>query len=467
MPLTVSSNKWKEGSLLTLLSVIFVAILVGVNLIGQRFPWRLDLTTGQRYSISGQSQKIVKSLRQEVWVRAFFQEGNPAKKKAQSLFEIYASMNPLIHFQFIDPDRQPALARQYGVRNYGALILESGGKTQSLPLADEEGLTNGLLRLMQTHPKKVVFVTGHGEKGLQDQRSGYSLARGILEKENYRPEEVNLLADNGIPKETACLVIAGPQKSFFPQEIENLNIYVQTGGRVILMLEPYQDGGLGEWLKTMGVALNNDIVIDKVSRIFGGDYLIPMAGSYGQNPITDKFTVTTFFPTARSLSLSDSPPPGFSHDVLVRSSSQSWGETDRGKVEKGEAVFDAGQDLKGPLDLAVLISISAREQNPGVQKTINNKDKTPKGQVALFGDSDFADNRYFNVSGNGDLFLNTVNYLTEEEALITIRPTKSPVHPLSLSAAQAMALFLVPVVLMPILIIGAGFFVWRARRKAR
>jgi ABC-type uncharacterized transport system involved in gliding motility auxiliary subunit len=466
MPLTLTSNKWREGSLLTLLSLIFVAILVGINLIGQRFPWRLDLTAGQRYSISGQSQKIAKRFKQEVWIRAFFQEGNPTRKKAQFLFEIYGSTNPLIHFQFIDPDRQPALAQQYGVRNYGALILESGGKTQSVAVADEEGLTNGLWRLMQTQPKKVVFVTGHGEKGLQDsQGNGYSLARGILEKENYRAEEVNLLANNGIPKETACLVIADPKKSLFPQEIEDLNKYVQNGGRVILMLEPYQDGGLKEWLGTMGLTLQNDIIIDKASRLFGGDYLIPMAGSYGQNPITDKFTVTAFFPTARSLALSSSPPAGFSYDILVRSSSQSWGETDRGKLEKGEAVFDAGRDLKGPLNLAVLISVSSQAQRSG--QPSNHKDKTPQGKVAVFGDSDFADNRYFNVSGNGDLFLNTVNYLTEAEALIAIRPAKSPVRPLSLSSSQALALFLIPVVLMPILIIGAGFLVWKSRRKAR
>ncbi|HMK66462.1 MAG TPA: Gldg family protein, partial [Thermodesulfobacteriota bacterium] len=125
-----TSDKWKEGSFLTLLTVIFLAILAVVNMMGQRFPRRLDLTAGQRYSISSQSRKIVKSIKQPVWVRAFFQEGNPAKKKAQALLEIYASTNPLIHFQFIDPDRQPALAQQYGVRNYGALILQSAGKIQ-------------------------------------------------------------------------------------------------------------------------------------------------------------------------------------------------------------------------------------------------------------------------------------------------------------------------------------------------
>ena len=93
--------------------------------------------------------------------------------------------------------------------------------------------------------------------------------------------------------------------------------------------------------------------------------------------------------------------------------------------------------------------------------------KFPKGQLAVFGDSDFAANGYFNLSGNGDLFLNTVNYLTEEEQLISVRPAKTPVRPLSLTSTQAQILFLVPMVLMPLGIIAVGIGVWRSRRKAR
>ncbi len=124
-------NKWKEGSLLTLLALVFIAILVGISLIVHRFPWRSGPDRkGRSIPFPARSQKIVKNIKQEVWIRAFFQEGNPGKKNAQALFETYAYTNPRIHYQFIDPDRQPALAQQYGVRNYGALILESAGKTQ-------------------------------------------------------------------------------------------------------------------------------------------------------------------------------------------------------------------------------------------------------------------------------------------------------------------------------------------------
>jgi ABC-type uncharacterized transport system involved in gliding motility auxiliary subunit len=140
----------------------------------------------------------------------------------------------------------------------------------------------------------------------------------------------------------------------------------------------------------------------------------------------------------------------------------------KAKVDKGEAAYDAGQDQPGPLPLAVLVSLNPRSPDPEDKAAARDDGKKPpQGQIVVFGDADFASNGYFNLSGNGDLFLNTVNYLTGEEQLIAIRPSKSPVRPLSLTPAQARVLFWVPMILLPVLVILAGMIVWRARRKAR
>jgi ABC-type uncharacterized transport system involved in gliding motility auxiliary subunit len=468
MPSEIRTNKWKEGSLLSLLTLVFLAILVGIGLLLQRFPLRFDLTEGRRNSISVQSQKIVKNIHKDVSIKAFFQTGNPGEKKAQGLLEIYRSYNPKIRYQLIDPDRQPSLARQYGIRDYGEVILESGGKTQTVKRADEEGITNGLLRLLQPKAKKVVFLSGHGEKSsLDSQKGGFSLAKGILEKENYQIEEKNLLVGSALSTGTQCLVIAGPKKALFPEEIEALKTFLQAGGRVLVLLEPYQDGGLKNWLGSIGITLGQDIIIDKISKVFGGDFLIPMAGTYGQHPITAIFNVATFFPTARSFSLASTPPPGVLYDLLVRTSSGSWAEFNKKAVEKGQAAFDPGQDQKGPLTLGVLVTFFSSEKKAEEKNPSGKEHKIPKGQLILFGDSDFASNGYFNLSGNGDLFLNALNYLTEEEALMAIRPTKTPVRPLILSSGQALALFVVPLIVLPGLVVSAGIRVWKSRRKAR
>ncbi len=285
-----------------------------------------------------------------------------------------------------------------------------------------------------------------GKRSIQDsQKTGYSLARGLLEKENYQVEEINLLSGTGLPGGDPLCGHCRAEETLFPgRNGGSEKISFSGGGRVILMLEPYQDGGLKEWLASLGVTLDQDIVIDKVSRIFGGDYLIPMAGSYGQHPITEKFNVATFFPTARSLTI---PPPHrqvFFTMFWFASSSESWAETDKRKMEKGEAAFDAGKDRKGPLPLAVLVTLASPDQKTDSKESGKKEKKLPKGQIALFGDSDFAANGYFNLSGNGDLFLNTINYPDRRRTLISIRPAKTPVRPLSLTSLQAQILFLGP-----------------------
>ncbi len=383
--------------------------------------------------------------------------------------ETYAYTNPLIKVLFIDPDRQPALARQYEVRNYGTVVLESKGKTVNAPSAGEEEITGAFLRLLQTRTKRIGFLTGHGEKGPQEtDKSGYSMAKGILEKENYKVEEVNLLTRRGVPEGIDCLIVPGPVKPLFPEEIEDLKKFVSDGGRLMVLLEPFEDGGFKDWLASLAVQLKQDMIIDKLSRIFGGDFLIPMAGSYGQHPITEKFKIPTFFPTARSLELS-TPAGGVGHDILVRTSSESWAETNKAALQAGEAGFDPGKDRKGPLNLAVLITQPAPTQ-PAPEKAKGKEEEVlppRKGKIVVFGDADFASNGFFNMAGNGDLFLNTINHLTEEEQLISIRPTKSQVKPLFLSAKQARVLMGISLGVLPLLVILAGAAVWRVRRKAR
>jgi len=292
--------------------------------------------------------------------------------------------------------------------------------------------------------------------------------RGILGEERWPLVQARLEDDRG---KQGGAVFSLTLDRILNQSSQDLSVWVETDDQGTPTMG-YNLGGAmasrGSGALSMFLPEGDPNRTDGAQNtVFGGDYLIPMAGSYGRHPITENFSVATFYPTARSLGLSPSPPPDIGYEVLVRSSFQSWAETNKTKMEKGEASYDAGQDQKGPLTLAVLITLSTKDQKGEAKGPGEKKEKAPKGRMALFGDSDFADNGYFNLSGNGDLFLNTVNYLTEEEALIAIRPAKSPIRPLSLSSAQASALFVIPMILLPLLVIGAGILVWRLRRKAR
>jgi len=93
--------------------------------------------------------------------------------------------------------------------------------------------------------------------------------------------------------------------------------------------------------------------------------------------------------------------------------------------------------------------------------------KDAKARVVVVGDSDFATNAFVNLSGNKDLFLNTLSWLAEEENLIAIRPKERANTPIFLTAAQGQVLFWLPVVVVPAVLLVSGTSVVLRRRRSR
>jgi ABC-type uncharacterized transport system involved in gliding motility auxiliary subunit len=88
-----------------------------------------------------------------------------------------------------------------------------------------------------------------------------------------------------------------------------------------------------------------------------------------------------------------------------------------------------------------------------------------KSRVVLVGDSDFANNVFFDVLGNGDWFENAIAFLSDNESMITIRPREALNDHVYLTERQGRLVFLVCIVLCPALSLGAGISV--IMRRAR
>jgi ABC-type uncharacterized transport system involved in gliding motility auxiliary subunit len=91
-------------------------------------------------------------------------------------------------------------------------------------------------------------------------------------------------------------------------------------------------------------------------------------------------------------------------------------------------------------------------------------DKKPETRIVAIGDSDFASNAALGVQGNRDLFLNTVNWLVQQENLISIRPHEAEDSRITLTANQDRWIFLGTVLIVPGLILLAGIQTWWRRR---
>jgi ABC-type uncharacterized transport system involved in gliding motility auxiliary subunit len=449
-------------------SVVFlIGILAFVNYLGAQHVKRVDMTTEKIYSLSDQSASVAQQIKQDLKIKAFYPGGEYAP--AKELLDLFKAKNNKISYEFIDPDKQPQIAQQYSVSQYGdfqnpmtgesvrygTMIMEMGGKTeriekQSEPVREED-LTNSLMKIVKGEKKTIYFVQGHGERSIDDsERKGYSNAKGGLEKENYVLKPLNLVQENKIPDDAAALVMLGPTSEPFPNELDLIDGYLNKGGSVAIFLDPPPAASLNDFMKKWSIDVGNNIVVDSsgVGRLFGAGPTIPLVTNYGNHKITERFKVMTFFPLVRSVTPAKPPVNGIMAETLFSSNERSWGETD---LKSNQAEFNEKTDLKGPVSLAVVATKDLGE----------NK----KARLVVFGDSDFASNQAYGTQGNGNLFLNTISWLAQDENFISIRAKNPEDRRLTMTEAQGRLVSSVMLLFLPVGVIIAGVSVWMKRRR--
>jgi ABC-type uncharacterized transport system involved in gliding motility auxiliary subunit len=457
--------------------VLVVGILAVINFFFAKNHYRMDFTESKLHSLSDQSVSVLKGLDGDVNIKLFFREGNYARANMEHLMEIYSYHSNKVKYEFIDPDKNPGLVKRYEIAEDGTTIFESGEKESRITSSTEEDITNAIIKITREGKKVIYFLEGHGEASLEEAGdNGFSIAKDELEKLAYDVKQLPLALEDNFPGDISLLIIPGPQKDLLPNELDTIKNYIENGGRVFFMIDPETSPGLIPYLEEFGVKLEKDLIVDTVSRLLGGDYFMPVVNEYEYHSITDKFRYATFFPYARSVSPADEKPEGITVESIAKSSQNSWSER---QLDQQEVTFSEEKDVGGPISLAVVATIQPKEEiqkeedkeEPEEEKMAEDQKKTeetqPKqeGRIAVFGDSDFITNRYYYLSGNGNFFLNTVNWLTEEEDLIAIQPKTSSPRTIQLSPSQGRLIFFVSLVILPLAVLITGISIWVRRRS--
>ncbi len=428
-------------------------IVLFAYFVGRVYHARFDLSEGSIYSLSLQTLQVLDQLKKEpIRAYAFFAEDQPAREELRDLLKEYASHHPHFSYEFLDPDRRPVKAKQYQVDAYGVLALEIKGRYEKTKRMNEEAVTNVLIKLEEQAHKTIVFASGHGGPDVNEakEKGGAGLFKNALLDANYKVKEIVLLQEP-LPEKTDLLVLFGPQVDLLPEELELIKAYFEEGGNVLILADPVDPGegkNLEQFLSSYGVRLGHDVVVDKVSKLFGADYLIPLVSEYKLHEITKDFRIASFFPIARSIRRAEPIPAGFQVEEIAWTSAGSWAESDLKNLEEGKAEFKEPEDQRGPVPLVAVVS-----------------QKEKKGRLAVFGDSDFATNAYLGLSGNKDFLLNSVAWLSGDESAITIRPRARKATPLYLKQSEQAFLFYVPVLGLPALFFLAGTAVFLFRRR--
>lgn len=460
---TMTLFRLKASSNMTVAILLILVLAVAITLLSDRHYFRWDVTASGEHTLSDKTLQALKTIQEPVKAIAFVKEPSEEASNVKKLLAAYEYHLKGLSFEMVDPDRNPALTRQYDIKALNTVILEGFGQSQTVKTPDEESLTNALVRLSKGRTEKVYWVMGHGERPFKSTApESLTSIHQNLSNQNYEFEELTL-AQKDIPSDAALVVVAAPEKNLFPEEVASLKRFLNKGGSLLVFLEPYQDAGLKEFLREYGVVMSSDIVVDKMSRVMGGDFLLPMIVSYGNHEITRNFRLLSFFSLARSVELDkEVKKKGLTLTNLALTSQESWAETDRDALNQGKARLDA-EDRQGPLSLAVIVELDPKETKGEEGK---EEDKiTGEGKLAVFGDADFASNKFVSLAGNSELMINTMNYLVGRKDLITIPEKERPADHLMLTRNQGLMLFWIPVVVIPLLVIVLGMVVWRKRRS--
>ena len=278
-----------------------------------------------------------------------------------------------------------------------------------------------------------------------------------------------------MPDDADVLIIAGPKTDFLAPEIDALKAYLaKPAASCSCMLDPVlkadqpQPTGLQGLLKEWGIDADNDIVLDVsgMGRLLGTDESVPVAASYPSHPITENFNLMTAYPLARSMTPIEGGINGHTAQRLVETSREQLG---RDEPEESDRAASPPRwttsDKKGPVSLAVAGLGSGRPYTAGGRREERRaRPEAGRNAARRVRRLRLRQQRRAGRPGNRDLFLNTINWLAQQENLIAIRPRDPEDRRITLTADQERRIFYLTVLIVPGLVLLAGVQTWWRRR---
>jgi ABC-type uncharacterized transport system involved in gliding motility auxiliary subunit len=453
----LKARQTKYVAYATLYIVVALAVVTVANVLADRYDKSYDTTANKRYSLSDQTIKVVKGLKQDLTITYFAQDSQFGTAKDK--LDMYANLSPKVHVVYVDPDKKPLVATQAGFKNLNTAIVQIGANKNEAKSLSEEDLTGAIIRDLKNTARTVCFVSGSGEHLIDDSgRSGYSRLKELIAKDDYQGKSIDLLQKAEVPGDCTVVVVGGPRGDYQQPEVDALKKYVEDGGRALFLLDPPLKIGrdevgdnsalttlLGNW----GVTLNKDLILDfnPVGQLAGLGPQVALVTRYDSHPIVNEMKGTaTGFPLSRSLDTKSGDKTTV--EKLFDSSDSSLATT---KLDSDRIDPSDPKNKKGPLTIAAAGTYKTGKENS-------------QGRFVVVGSSLWAANSFLPFNGNRDLALNAMNWLSSDEDLISIRPKEPEDRKLTMTRSQVRWVGITSLLLIPLLVISTGLSVWWRRR---
>ncbi len=445
--------------------VLVLGILTVVNFLSVKYPQKLDLTRTKANTLSDQTAKVFKEMKEPV--RLVYWAKIEEREKLRPLLDGLRALSSKLTIEYADTAKEMSRAKQAGIRAEGTLQVYVGERETKIENPDEEKVTNALIRLSRNSTPMICAIDGHAERDFaSNSAEGYELARQSLEQQNYKFKKINLVSEGKIAADCSLIAILGPTKAFFEPEVALIRDYLKNGGRALFALDlnlkgPVYDASpemtklLSEW----GIESELAIIVDPVSQMMRLEATVPVIPTFSKEvSITKELSLLKeigkeqgrppngVFPLTRAFRIASPAPEGGKIHWLTQTTPNAWGEKDFQGIIKGGATFNPGTDIRGPLYTAAAY-------------------QGAKTRIVALGTSLLGTNQWIRFGVNLDFFANSVSWLLDDESMISIRAKEEPGGSIQLSAIQGKNIQLFTVVIVPLFMIIFGIVVWIRRRK--
>jgi ABC-type uncharacterized transport system involved in gliding motility auxiliary subunit len=453
----LNARQTRYAAYATTYILVVLGAVVAANVLADRYDKSYDTTSNKRYSLSDQTAKLVRGLKQDATI-TYFNQGTRFRD-GRDLLDQYSNLSPRVHVEYVDPDKDPQRAREAGIRSLGTAIVQVGAKKEEAKSMTEEGITGAFIRDLKSTNRTICFLGGSGEHQLEgSDRDGLSRFKDLLARDNYETRSIDLLQKAEVPAACTTLVIAGPTKDYQQPQVDALKKYVEDGGRALLALDPplklgrsqiADNDALTTVLSGWGVTLDKDLILDlnPIGQLAGLGPQVALVTRYASQPIVNDMKGTaTGFPLARSLEFKNTDKT--SVQKLFDSSASSLATTN---LSSSAVNVNDPKNKKGPLTLAAAGTYSTGKENS-------------QGRFVVVGSSSWVANGFITFNGNDDLAMNTINWLASDEDLISIRPKQLEDRRITMTKAQLSWVRVTSQFLLPLVVVVAGISVWWKRR---